>query len=562
MISLSFSLQTLRSADARNALAEESFGGGNAWRTALRTSKTPAIPVLLTDKPVIDAQGKEQTFFSLSQLNDLAEAWSAWYVAHGVGPRDRVAVYIEDSLEDQIHLTALAQIGAIPVLLNGLLPPEYALALIERSAPVGVYTDAAHLSLIQSGLARISSLRWTHTRESAGLEPGHLPETPWFRHADDDPVVLCHTSGTTGVPKLVVWTHRQSVVGARFRLRSHPEPDDSLMLSAISQSHSGAIAFTFYAVLAGLPFISLSDRSAEGVTRAVRMYRPTIVQAFHPVHAALATSGPKAEDFTSVREWMNTGDSAHDAHIRTLINLGSRMVDAENIPGSSFRDGLGASELGWAALGHTITSETPERPRYLGRAIPFADVAVLREDGSPAADGEVGLLAIRSESLSPGYWNDSDTYYRSKLNGYRLSGDLAYRTTGGDFYHVDRLVDRIRTTEGDGFSVLMEEILLLSLPEAADCAVVAGQDGGRTVPVAVVRLYESTQADPATLLERANSALADKGQPPIALLELAAEDADIPVGPTGKTLKRQLRERYADLPAYVRKRDAMSFAMR
>lgn len=478
-----------------------------------------------------------------------------------MGPRDRVAVYIEDSLEDQIHLTALAQIGAIPVLLNGLLPPEYALALIERSAPVGVYTDAAHLSLIQSGLARISSLRWTHIRESAGLEPGHLPETSWFRHADDDPVVLCHTSGTTGVPKLVVWTHRQSVVGARFRLRSHPEPDDSLMLSAISQSHSGAIAFTFYAVLAGLPFISLSDRSAEGVTRAVRMYRPTIVQAFHPVHADLATSGPKAEDFTSVREWMNTGDSAHDAHIRTLINLGSRIVDAENIPGSSFRDGLGASELGWAALGHTITAETPERPRYLGRAIPFADVAVLREDGSPAADGEVGLLAIRSESLSPGYWNDSDTYYRSKLNGYRLSGDLAYRTADGDFYHVDRLVDRIRTTEGDGFSVLMEEILLLSLPEAADCAVVAGQDGGRTVPVAIVRLYESTQADPATLLERANSALADKGQPSIALLELAAEDADIPVGPTGKTLKRQLRERYADLPAYVRKRDAMSFAV-
>lgn len=558
---MGLSLETLRSANARRTLSEEDFGGGNAWRTALRTSPTPDTPVIFTDKPVFDAHGTAQTAFALSQLNALAEAWSAWYVAHGVRPRDRVAIYVEDSLEDQIHLTALAQIGAIPVLLNGLLHPEYARTLIERSAPVGVYTDAARLPLIQSGPARAGGPRWTHTRDSAGLEPGRPPDASWFRHADDDPVVLCHTSGTTGVPKLVVWTHRQSVAGARFRLRTHPEPSDSVMLSAISQSHSGAIAFTFYAVLAGLPFISLSDRSVEGVTQAVRRYRPTIVQAFHSVHAAVATSQPKAEDFVSVREWMNTGDPAHHAHVRTLIKLGSRS-DGDGENGSSFRDGLGASELGWAALGHTVTAESPERPRYLGKAIPLADVAILREDGSPAADGEVGLLAVRSESLSPGYWNDSDTYYRSKLNGYRLSGDLAYRTADGDFYHVDRFVDRIRTEEGDGFSVLMEEIILLGLPEVADCAVVAGQDGSRVVPAAVVRLCESARAEPAKLLERANAELAARAQPELALLEIAVEDSDIPAGPTGKALKRRLRERYADLPAYVRGRGTTSLAVR
>lgn len=556
--------RTLRNAEARSALAREDFGGGNAWRTALRTSPAPDLPALVADRPVVNARGEEQGHFSLAELVALADAWSAWYRDRGVGPRDRVVVHIEDTFEDQVHLTALAQLGAIPVLLNGLMVPEYVLALVERCRPVGIYTDETRLARLEAGLKALDDgPRWIHTRRTAGLLDGEpLPESALFRHGADDPVVLCHTSGTTGVPKLVVWTHRQSVAGARFRLETHPEPADSVMLSAIAASHSGAIAFTFYAVLAGLPFVSLSDRSPEGLARAVRTHRPTIVQAFHPVHSALANSRPEPEDFSSVREWMNTGDSAHDTHIRTLIGLGHHLEDGKPVPGSAFRDGLGASELGWAALGRTVTAESPARPRHLGRPIPLADVTVLREDGTPADDGEVGLLALRSPSLSPGYWNDCDTYYRGRLGDFRLSGDLVHRTADGDFFHVDRLVDRIRTDAGDGYSVLMEEILLLALPEAADCAVVAGRDGDAVVPVAVVRLHEDTGTPLATLLERADAALAENGQPPLALLDLAATDADIPTGPTGKVLKRQLRERYADLRGYLAARDAAAFATR
>ncbi|MDG4534745.1 class I adenylate-forming enzyme family protein [Streptomyces sp. AV19] len=553
----------MRTTEARAALAQQDFGGGNAWRTALRTSPAPGLPVLVADRPIVNAEGVEQGSFSLEELVALADAWSAWYRERGVGPRDRVVVHIEDTFEDQVHLTALAQLGAIPVLLNGLMVPEYVLALVERCAPVGIYTDETRLARLEPALKSVDGLRWIHTRRTAGRLDGQpLPENALFRHAADDPVVLCHTSGTTGVPKLVVWTHRQSIAGARFRLETHPEPADSVMLSAIAASHSGAIAFTFYAVLAGLPFVSLSDRSPEGLARAVRTHRPTIVQAFHPVHSALANSRPAPEDFASVREWMNTGDSAHDAHIRELIALGHHLEDGRPVPGSAFRDGLGASELGWAALGRTITAESPARPRHLGRPVPLADVTVLREDGTPAEDGEVGLLALRSPSLSPGYWNDCDTYHRGRLGDYRLSGDLVHRTADGDFFHVDRLVDRIRTDAGDGYSVLMEEILLLALPEAADCAVVAGRDDGTVVPVAVVRRRDGDSTPPATLLERANAALAERDQPPLAVLDLAAKDADIPTGPTGKVLKRQLRERYADLRGHLATRDAAAFAIR
>jgi acyl-coenzyme A synthetase/AMP-(fatty) acid ligase len=135
------------------------------------------------------------------------------------------------------------------------------------------------------------------------------------------------------------------------------------------------------------------------------------------------------------------------------------------------------------------------------------------------------------------------------LGGYWLSGDLVRRSADGEFFHVDRAVDRIRTDAGDGYSALMEEELLLAIDELADCSVVAGQRHGRTVPAALVTLREKAPA--ADLLRRANAVLEGVGQPVLALLEIAPSPEAVPLGPTGKVLKRQLREKYASLEDYA-----------
>ncbi|MGW2489844.1 class I adenylate-forming enzyme family protein [Streptomyces sp. NPDC001606] len=501
----------------------------------------------MADRPVMNVDGVPQSEFNLRQLDELAESWASFYWDRGVRRSDRVAVYIEDSFDDQVQLAALARIGAIPLLVNGRMEPDLALGLMARTDPVGLFTDAAHLALLDGRQEKLATLRWTVTADDARvLGRRSLPDRALYRHGDDDPVFLCHSSGTTGTPKPVIWAHRQSLYGPGWRL-SVPE-DPTVMLSAAPQSHSSAIAYTFYSLLCGLPLISFSDQSGPGVARGAREHRPTRILAFNQTYSELASMELDPEDFTSVREWQNTGDSAHDAHIRKLIRYGHHVVDGERRPGSVFSDGLGSSELGWATLRRYISQDTPPRPRFLGNPVPAGEVAVLREDGTPAADGEVGLFGLRSKSVIPGYWNDADTYYRSKLAGYWLSGDLAYRE-GEDFFHVDRAVDTIHTPEGPGYSVLMEEILLLALEEAADCAVAAGRRAGVPAPVAVVRA--PADADPAELLARANAALREAGQPPLALLETTVDEAAIPTGPTGKVLKRRLREKYADLDAYT-----------
>ncbi|WP_331770225.1 AMP-binding protein (plasmid) [Embleya sp. NBC_00888] len=543
---------TLLPRPARIALARDTrLGGGNLWRTALEHSRAPDAPLLVSDPPLVVGDGSRRREFGIAALDALADAWACHYLDRGVRPRDRVAIYIEDSFEDHVHLAALARIGAIAVLVNGRMPPELALGLMDRADPVGLYTDPAHLELLAGRHRELPGLRWTHTRaDAAGLAGAEPPDKARYRHGDNDPIFLCHSSGTTGRPKLVTWTHRQSVAGTRFRLATQPEPDDSLLLCAAPLSHGAAIAITFFALAAGLPVVSSADRSAAGLSRAAAAHRPTTIFAFNHTLAELAVSDPDPAHFTSVTDWVNVGDSAHEAHVRSLVRMGGRTVAGNAVPGSVFNDILGSSELGWAALRRSTAPDTPSSPRHLGRPGSAMKVAVLREDGTHADVGEVGMLGVRGESVTTGYWNDSDTYHRSFLGGWFLSGDLVRRTAENHYFHVDRVVDTIHTTGSPGHSVLMEEVILLALPEAADCAVVAGGDRGASVPVAVVRL-RGENADPAGLLDRANTALAAAGQPDLAALELAADDADLPVGATGKVLKRHLREKYRDLPGHL-----------
>ncbi|WP_394504383.1 AMP-binding protein [Nonomuraea sp. JJY05] len=547
--------RTLLPRARRVAVARDpGLGGGNLWQTALTHSRDPDAPLVVADPPIPGVDGAPRAEFGIAALCSLADAWSSWYLAQGVRPRDRVALYMEDSFEEHAHLAALAQLGAIAVVVNGRLPGEVALGLMRRAGAVGLYTDAAHLARLDGAEKELPSLRWAFTRsEVGGLSGAVLPDRARYRHSDSDPIFLCHSSGTTGNPKLVTWTHGQGVAGPAFRLSTQPEPDDSLLLCAAPLSHGAAIAVTFFALLAGLPMVALADRSAAGLSRAAARYRPTTVFAFNHALAELALSDVDPEDFDSVRDWINVGDSAHEVHMRRLVRFGHRDIDGERVPGSMFHDILGSSELGWAALRRTTTADMPSVPRHLGRPVAAMKVAVLREDGSHADPDEVGMLGVRGDSVTTGYWNDSDTYHRSRLSGYFLSGDLVRRTARNEYFHVDRVVDAIPTAGKTGHSVLMEDTLLLALPEAADCAVVAGVDAGATVPVAVVRLRDS---DPDTgaaagLLARANSALVAIGQPPLAALEIAVTDDHLPVGATGKVLKRRLREKYRDLPAHL-----------
>ncbi|OBC02913.1 AMP-binding protein [Mycobacterium sp. 852013-50091_SCH5140682] len=540
---MTISTRALLSPEERCRLAAlPELGGGNLLATAMAVHPDPHIPFIRTVRPVINTAGEEQTEFTLAQLDALAQSWSVWYHEQGVGPRDRVALYMADTFAYTIHLNALAQLGAIGVLINSKASPALALGLCERTTPVGMYTDRTRFASIAEAIGSLDGLRWVQFAEDVPAPaPASLPDAWRFNHAPEDPVSIMHSSGTTGIPKAVIQTHASSVAGPRYRLVNYTEPAHERMMTAQPQSHLGCIVYTAYSILAGTPLVALYDPTGEELAAAVRQHQPKGVMAFAHAYSELAALETPSGTVDSVDYWVNMGDAIHEAHIGAI--LAKRSPNQES---PTFYDRFGTTELGWGLVVQPRTLASERSDRRVGKPDPGLEVAVLRPDGSKAPVGEVGFFGAKGPSITAGYWNDADTTYRSKLGGYWLTGDLVYQNADGDYFVVDRTKDAIQTAEGTGYSVLMEEMLLSEIGTISDCAVVAGRHGDQTVPVAVV-VTDDSPAAAARLLAEANHILEKAGHPRIAVLDVARTPDDFPVGVTGKVLKRQLRDRYSDL---------------
>src|SRR5205823_126649 len=97
-----------------------------------------------------------------------------WYLEKGVEPRDRVAIFIEDTFAYSIHVHALAQIGAIGVLINSKVAKEAALELCRRTGAIGLYTDRIRLARLGDAIGMLVDLRWAQLVEELPAPPAAL----------------------------------------------------------------------------------------------------------------------------------------------------------------------------------------------------------------------------------------------------------------------------------------------------------------------------------------------------------------------------------------------------
>jgi acyl-coenzyme A synthetase/AMP-(fatty) acid ligase len=531
--------------------ADNSIGGGNLLASMLAINPYPDEPFIHSLTPLPYTDGETRTEFSLRDLHHLIESWSVWYHTQGIRPRDRVAVFLPDSVAYFVHYSAIAQLGAIAVLINCKAHREIAMALCERTGATALYTDQERLDRIGPDIDRLG-LRWAKTIEEMPSPPSAtLPDEARFQHHPDDPVGMMHSSGTTGLPKPVIHTHRTILAGPKFRTVDYKEEPNAVIMTALPQSHQGTISFTSYAVLAGQPLLAWRDVTGDELATAIPEHQPTMVMAFGHAYPELAALPTPAGALDSVNIWVSMGDAVHERHLKNV--LARRSADR---PPAAFLDRLGTTELGWGVLMQPRTLKTERNDRCVGRSVGFAEVAIIRENGSVAEPYEYGFLGAKPPSMTVGYWGNPDTTYRSMLAGYWLTGDVAYRDEDGRFYQVDRAVDVVHTPQGPGYSVQMEELVLNEVAGVADCTVVAGGFGDTKLAVAVV----TGDVDPEKVLFSANEVLRANGKPELALVEIASAEGDFPLGLTGKSLKRYLRDKYQDLAVYVRDRRGKNLA--
>jgi acyl-coenzyme A synthetase/AMP-(fatty) acid ligase len=538
--------------------ADQQLGAGNVLLRLAEHGADMDMPRVTFDTEVDGIPA--WTPLSLRMLTERVAARAEWYARHGIGRCDPVAVYVTSAADVLLNFAALTWLGAIPALMNGSMPAEVATEFIRRLRATGVIIDADHAGMAAHDLgAPILG----DAAETGTGDPAAAP--PHYRHHPDDPVAITHSSGTTRMPAAVVHSNHSLFAAVRaVRLTEPAQYGPVREMSAFPQAHTAGVIIFNEALCNGYELLCLSkqggdlehsgfehsgfDHSGEVIIDAIERWHPTAVYGFAVTWAELARYDLTQRDVGSVRFWSNSGDCAHEAHIRRLVAVGSHYAYSKDgpvlVPGSRFNDTLGSTEMGYGGF---MISHHPRSERYdrcVGKPVPFAEIILVDpRTGEEVPTGEVGMVAMKSPTLALGYWNDSAATFRTRLNGYYLTGDLMYRDETGYFYHMDRVSDAVDLGDGNWlYTALSEERILARCPDVRDCTVLAarGDDGGL---VADVMLVLAPGADPA--LDRDSDVRAALGEQVAAVLRqiVALSDEEIVMGPTGKVRKFLMRER-------------------
>jgi acyl-coenzyme A synthetase/AMP-(fatty) acid ligase len=537
---------------------------------------------------------------TLGALHDRVRARAQWLHRYGISPRDPVAVYVTSAADCLLAFMALTWLGAIPALINGNVPADVAAEYIRRLRGVGVITDIRHRDQLDGhelGAPVIDAA------ELGSGDPARAPRA--YQHDGGDPIAITHSSGTTRTPAAVVHSHDSLFAATRLVHLATPRSEQpERTLCVLPAAHAAGIISHQQAMCNRHELAYLSAQGGQFATSgavvidAIERWRPTGVYGFAVTWAELARFDLTTRDLSSVSLWFNTGDCAHEAHVRKLVAVGSHLeMTREGIVragGSKFIDGIGSTEMGHSAFEAVHRPGSNRYGRCVGKPHAFAQIALLDlETGTQVPVGHVGHVGLKSPTLALGYWNDSVTTYRYRFRGYYLTGDLMYQDQDGYYYHMDREVDSVDLGGGNWlYTAMTEERILTLCPDVRDCTVVAGPGerenlreqaegepsasepegagatldrgagfatregwagqasalkapgGEREGTVTDVLLLLAPGADPDA--DRTEAIRAALGEPAARTLRrvVAVRDEDIVVGPTGKVRKFLMRQRH------------------
>ncbi|MEV8512137.1 class I adenylate-forming enzyme family protein [Dactylosporangium sp. NPDC051484] len=536
----------MASTSIRAALAgDPSVGAGNVLHKLIEHGAPLDGPGMTFDTPVDGIPAWQG--LTLGELYTRAAARAAWLHAAGIRRRDPVAVYVTNAADCFLNWMGLTWLGAIPALMNPNIPGEIAAEYIRKLRGVALLADAEHRDRLDG--QDLGGIPVHDVAETGSGDPAAAPVA--FRHHPDDPIAITHSSGTTRMPTAVVHSHASLFHATRrIRLSGPRAQGTERILSALPAPHAAGIMTINHALSNRSELLFLSRQSdGAAVLDAIEQWKPTGVFGFAVTWAELARFDLDAHELDSVSLWFNTGDCAHEPHIRNLVNVGSRNVvtreGVTRVKGSSFVDGLGSTEMGHSAFHITHRNDTERYGRCVGVPHVFADVALLdTETGQEVPVGAVGHFGLKSPTLAPGYWNDHVNTYRNRLAGYYLTGDLMYRDEEGYYYHVDRAVDSVDLGGGEWlYTAMSEERILRAVPDVRDCTVVSARTAeGKVVTDVLLSLH--TGADPSLdHTEKVRGALTPAAGATLRRVVVFSDD-DIVLGPTGKVRKFLMRQRH------------------
>ncbi len=418
------------------------------------------------DAPCLKHKAESLTYAEFAaDLEQFARA----LIALGLERRDRVAVYLPKQFETVITMFGAARAGCVFVPVNPLLKPAQ-VAYILRDCNVRLLvTSAERYATLRESLADCPDLAHAvitdqlrdHSAAHWGVHhwsdlPNSTPHAAWHRVIDQDMVSIYYTSVSTGKPQGVVLSHKNMETGAHSvaqYLRNVPE---DRLLAALPFSFDYGFSQLSTAFSVGASVYLMDYLFARDILAILERERITGLAGVPPLWAQLA-------DLT----W----PTAPAEHVRYITNSGGAMPGAtlrklrEPLPRTEVFLMYGLTEAFRST--YLPPSEVDRRPGSIGKAIPNAEILVVRPDGTPCKPDEPGELVHRGSLVALGYWNDvAKTAERFKPapgqpSGLTIpelavwSGDTVRADADGYLYFIGRGDEMIKTS---GYRVSPTEV--------------------------------------------------------------------------------------------------------
>jgi fatty-acyl-CoA synthase len=471
----------------------------------------------------------------------------------GVDADQRVATFQWNNNEHLEAYLAIPSMGAVLHTLNIRLAADQVAYIANHAEDDIVIVDGTLVPLLARVLPQMKTVRHVIVVGDADLSPleaaGKMlhayeellaaePETfDWPEIDERQAASMCYTSGTTGNPKGVVYSHRTAYLhsmgaclGNTFGLSSADR-----VLPVVPMFHANAWGLPYAALLAGASLV-MPDRflQAEPLVRIIETERPTISGAVPTIwNDLLRHAQEHGSDLSSLRLVPCGGSAVPESLMRAFDDLGVRIVQAWGMTETSPLASIATPPPG---------ASDPWRYRVTqGRIVGGLEVRVVGDgDVILPSDGEaVGEIEIRGAWITGSYYKDEDP---SKFHdGWLRTGDVGTISPDGYLVLTDRAKDVIKSG-GEWISSVELENHLMAHPDVIEAAVVGVPDPRwQERPLASVVLRDGAETSAAQLREFLSGHV-----PKWQLPERWAFIKEVPKTSVGKFSKRTLRQMYAD----------------
>ncbi|WP_328912068.1 MULTISPECIES: class I adenylate-forming enzyme family protein [unclassified Streptomyces] len=441
-----------------------------------------AAPVVL-DTP-LQLSPQDGTTVTVGRLAELVRELAGRLVTAGVRPGDRVAVYKTNNFDIALLAAAVQRAGAVPALFSPMLTGETVSGLLERLDSPWLLTDADKFTATGLDASAARGVLLVAGEELPGTQSLSRHRAASLRGTSvpgpHEPGLISHTSGTTGLPKLVVQTpnalyHRlwlQKVVG------SWVWRHETVAL-AVTFVHARFYSALDLGISYGNPLLIAVDTGPENIGPFFARHRPGAVETqpntFIDWEVLADADG---RPLSSVRCYSATFDAMHPRTIQTLLGASVRR-------GPKFIQLYGQTETGPVA-GRFYTARGLARMdgRCVGRPLPgVIRMRITDDEGRRVKAGTVGHIEVNSRTRAITYLKEDARFAEQQNGSWWRMGDLGYLDRLGRLHLLDREIDSVGTVDSN---LEIEDTLMERLPELREVVVLGGL-GPVPVPVVCTR---------------------------------------------------------------------------